>query len=433
VTETIKKPSTPPAQITTHLGRLVVLYSPGNRKPERSAPMPGPGGLLLLGRDADRGLGLCAHDPHASRLHARLAWDLGGATHRLTDADSANGTFVQGERIDSKLLCPGDVLRIGDTLLWCDPRPPDSLTNDKVERTARSELSVLIQGETGSGKELLANEIHAKSGRTGPLLAINCATLSRELIMAELFGHTRGAFSGAERARSGLFVAAHDGTLFLDEVGDLPLELQPALLRALEEGKVRPVGSDTTVPAKPRILAASHVDLRAAVETGCFRADLLARLAQVTLPVLPLRATKDRILPLLEHFVAEAGGSLEITTDAAEALFLWPFPENVRELRTLARTSVVLRGPHVILDVAALAGTNPRLVRRGSFNPSLAPDPAGGDAAAAPVAAGAKREALRDLLSRHDGNISAVAQQLGKSRSYVYRWMKNFGLNPDEG
>src|SRR5262249_54893904 len=157
---------------------------------------------------------------------------------------------------------------------------------------------MLIQGETGTGKEVLAQAIHGASGRSGAFVPVNCATLPADLAAAELFGHERGAFSGANNARPGLFRAANGGTLFLEEVGDLPLPLQPTLLRALQEGRVRPVGSEREVTVDVRVVAATHVDLERAVEAGGFRSDLLGRLAHVVTTLRPLRERRREILAL---------------------------------------------------------------------------------------------------------------------------------------
>jgi transcriptional regulator with GAF, ATPase, and Fis domain len=159
---------------------------------------------------------------------------------------------------------------------------------EQIGRAATSRFPILLLGETGTGKELSARSIHEQSGRPGGFVPLNCATLSRELAGAELFGHARGAFSGATNARPGLFRSADAGTLFLDEIGDLPLELQAAFLRVLEEGKVRPLGADQEVPVDVRVLSATHVDLELAVVNNLFRSDLLARLAHVVLRMPPL-------------------------------------------------------------------------------------------------------------------------------------------------
>lgn len=344
-------------------GSLTVLFSPDATAIGRSIAAPGPGAELGVGRDVE---GLCIEDAHLSRRHASVTWNATARHHQFTDANSANGTFVEGRAVEYELLDDGAVIRIGDTLLLYRAQPLKPI-EEKMVRAARSDLFVVIQGETGAGKEVLAQQIHEASGVQGPLVAVNCATFSRELIAAELFGHTRGAFSGAERARRGLFVEANEGTLFLDEVADLPLDLQPALLRAVEEGVVRPVGADRPVPARPRILAATQVDLRKAAVEGRFRTDLLARLAQITLSVPPLRETRERVMPLMVEFAKAEGCTLRVTPDAAEALHLWSFPENIRELRSLARSCAVLTGPEAVVDLEFLADANPSIVERGSF------------------------------------------------------------------
>src|SRR5258708_97826 len=181
----------------------------------------------------------------------------------------------------------------------------------------------------------ISRRLHQRSGRTGDFIAVNCAALPRELAAAELFGHVRGAFSGAIQARRGLFVAAHLGTLFLDEVGELPKELQALLLRALEERKVRPIGSDAEVRVDARILAATHRDLERDCREGHFREDLYARLAQVVIEIPPLRDRRTEILPLLRQFISR---DVTMSADTVEALLTWAWPHNIRELKALGQS-----------------------------------------------------------------------------------------------
>jgi DNA-binding NtrC family response regulator len=286
---------------------------------------------------------------------------------------------------------------------------------ETVMQAAPSMATVLLLGESGTGKELLARGIHAHSGRNGPFVAVNCAALPAELAATELFGHTRGAFSGAGSARSGLFRAAEHGTLLLDEIGDLPADLQGYLLRTLQEGSIRPVGSDRELPIDVRILAATHVDLAEAVRRGGFREDLLSRLTQLTVRVPPLRARRTEILRLAREFAP----GIELTASAAEALLIWRWPSNVRELRALVESHVALNPGAVPLRAKELVGRLPSAEQVLKRDPSPEPQDEG---------EGDLRDQLSQALARHRGNISEVARELGKPRTKIYRWIEALGL-----
>ena len=224
--------------------------------------------------------------------------------------------------------------------------PPMRAVFDLIERVAPSDVSVLIHGETGSGKELVAKALHEQSRRKGkPFLAENCAAVPPNLLESELFGHKRGSFTGAVADRPGHFVAANGGTLFLDEIGDMPLEMQAKLLRVLQEGEVRPVGSNKTTKVDVRIVAATHRDLVAMCKTGGFREDLYFRLNVVTIELPPLRERKGdvRLLArhLLESVAAEIGREVRISDEALAALEQWTWPGNVRELENELRRAAV--------------------------------------------------------------------------------------------
>jgi DNA-binding NtrC family response regulator len=379
-----------------------------------------PQGLVLVGRGVETGLRVS--DERLSRLHFRIVWDAVVGSYRCADAGSANGTFLNGSRMESALLNPGDVIRAGRTLLVVRPLEAESPADAEVQRLAKSGLPVLISGETGTGKERLARRLHEASGRTGALVSINCGTLSRELAAAELFGHTRHAFSGADVARVGLFRSADGGTLFLDEIGDLPQAVQPALLRVLQERSLRPVGSDRELPVDARIVAATHRDLEKDVREGRFREDLLARIAHGVLTVPPLRARRWQILRLARDFAPE----LTLTTSAAEGLLLWTFPRNVRELKAVMESLRANPPPDRMVRARDLAPRIPAPDHRGHHTErALASAPS----AAEPGTS--KREALILLLRKHRGSIAVVARDLGKPRSQVYRWMRQYGLSKD--
>ncbi len=225
---------------------------------------------------------------------------------------------------------------------------------DVVERVAASTVPVLLTGETGTGKGLLARVIHAESGRSGPLVVVNCAALPDNLLESELFGHVKGAFTGAATSRPGLFAEAARGTIFLDEIGEMPLPLQAKLLRVLESGAVRPVGSEREIPFDVRVVAASNRDLAEASRAGEFREDLLYRLDVVRIELPPLRHRREDVLPLAQHFLAEARSKhpgatvLRFSAAASDLLAAHEWPGNVRELQHVVERAVVLsRGEEV--------------------------------------------------------------------------------------
>jgi hypothetical protein len=400
---------------------LFVVHSPDAKLVSQPVALPPPGETLVVGRSVSPGLAI--DDKRLSRLHFRVVWDAIQSGYRLGDAGSANGCFVDGELIRTHLLMSGDVVRAGDTLFVyrevVDGQSPDELSS----KIAPTPHAVLIQGETGVGKELMAKQLHQRSGRRGAFVALNCATLPRELVASELFGHVRGAFSGATSERPGLFVSANGGTLFLDEVADLPLEQQPALLRVLQERSVRPIGSEQQVPIDVRVVSATHVDLEAAVERGAFRGDLLARLSPFVIRLLPLRERRAELLALFQDVAREERAALSLSADAAEALLLWSYPYNVRDVQAIVRAFSVL-GRGALLDLDFLEQHEPELVSAGSFNQ-------GGDAQQDSQSPTERRELIESLLVRHRGNVSLVAKALGKPRGQLYRWMSSLGLSAE--
>jgi transcriptional regulator with GAF, ATPase, and Fis domain len=255
------------------------------------------------------------------------------------------------------------------------------------------------------------------SGRKGGFVAVNCAALGTDLAASELFGHARGAFSGATAGRSGLFRAAEGGSLLLDEIGDLPIELQGHLLRTLQEGTVRAVGSDVEEAVDVRVLAATHVDLDEAERQGQFRGDLLARLAHVVLDVPPLRARRCELIRLTREFAP----GLTLTPNAAEALLIADWPGNVRALRALIEAHGAMQGSDTVLarDLVARLSSARTVLNRASGTEPPAP----------PSATHDRRKRLVELLRKHDGNISQVAREFGKPRAQIYRWLRTLGLS----
>jgi DNA-binding NtrC family response regulator len=280
-------------------------------------------------------------------------------------------------------------------------------------------------GATGTGKARLAERLHQLSGRD-PLVAINCGALPRELVASELFGHVRGAFSGASAAHAGMFVKAHGGTLFLDEICELPSDVQPVLLRALDGHGIRPVGGNVEQAVDVRVIAASNADVPAAIANGTFRADLHARLTARVLSLPPLASVRERIVGLVGTLARETQAPTSWSADALEALLLWDWPYNIRQLRSLveAHRGVVPSGE--LVSIAHLGQVRSEIAahfaacRNGTKSPS--------------PAAELGRAEVEQLLGRFGGNVSAVAKELGKSRTATYRLMQRVGvpLSEDE-
>lgn len=407
---------------------LVVVHTPDKGAVGRVIPLNHE--AVLVGREVEGPGGVGLEDARLSRLHFRVTFDGRTDTHRVTDARSRNGTFVGGSRLETAVLRRGDVIRAGDSVFVYAAPNPLAKVKERIARVARSDLAVLLLGETGTGKERFARAVHELSGRGGAFVAVNCAALPRELLGSELFGHTKGAFSGAAQPRQGLFLSAAGGTILLDEIGDFPLELQPVLLRALQEKVVRPIGSDQEIPVDVRIVAATHQKLENSVRTERFRADLFARLAQSVVEVPPVRERRVEILALSAELARAASRDIEFSADAAEALVRHSWPFNVREIESLVRGFVATE-PEPKLRLRYLKEYHAGLVL------GFRDDGAGVDAtnrplpAAAAASAPPDRAALESILVRHGGNVSAVAKELGKERAQVYRWLKSFGLDPE--
>ena len=317
-----------------------------------------------------------------------------------------------------------------------------------LERFAQSGLSVVIAGETGTGKEVVARELHRLSGRSGPLQAVNCAAIPANLIESELFGYKRGAFSGADRDKLGIVAAANGGTLLLDEIGDMPLEAQAKLLRVIQTREVYPLGATHAHHIDVRFLCATNRDLRALVKEQRFRGDLLSRLDEWSISLPPLRDRKEDIFLLARTLLARHGhGAKQLSFPFMLALLHYDWPYNVRELeaclrRAAAVTDAVVLDPHYlpepVREAMALYGTRadaePHAVgsvpppAMGSVPPpAMAAPPAPRRRAQAP-----SEDALRQLLAQHRGNVAAVGRELGKERMQVHRWMQRYGIVVDD-
>jgi transcriptional regulator with GAF, ATPase, and Fis domain len=304
-----------------------------------------------------------------------------------------------------------------------------------VENLQLSDVTILITGESGTGKEVLARAIHAHSARrNGPFVAVNCAALPGELLEAELFGHVRGAFTGAVRDRAGRFELASDGTLFLDEVGDVPLHLQVKLLRVLQERTFERVGESRPRTSSARIIAATNKDLRRAVETGAFREDLYYRLRVFPVELPPLRERREDIEPLASFLLGRVGGrhgrALRFSPDAIRVLLAYPWPGNVRELENALEYAVTVAKGHTLMPEDL-----PPEVLAGAANHAPVPPadvPAASHATAAPAHA-ARREPgeaprIRAALEAHHWSRAETAAALGMSRTTLWRKMRELGL-----
>ncbi len=309
--------------------------------------------------------------------------------------------------------------------------PAMQRVHDLVARVADSESSVLITGESGTGKEVVAHAIHRQSRRReGPFVAVNCAAMPEALLESELFGHVRGAFTDAREARHGLFVEARRGTIFLDEIGDMPLGLQPKLLRALQERRVRPVGGTSEVPIDARFITATNRDLESAVDERRFREDLYFRINVIHVELPPLRARVGDILPLAQRFLRELAGRAGkdvtgISPAAAAKLIAYPWPGNVRELQNCVERAVALtRHEQILVD-----DLPDRIQLHRSSSLVL-----GGDdpSELLPMEEVERRYILR-VLEAVAGNKTAAARVLGFERKTLYRKLERFGVEPEKG
>jgi len=291
-----------------------------------------------------------------------------------------------------------------------------------LERAAASDATVLLTGETGTGKEAAAESIHTASVRgEGPFIVVDCGAIPPNLLESELFGHEKGAFTGAVAARKGAFEAASGGTIFLDEVGELTLDLQPKLLRALEKREVKRVGSNEYVPVDVRVIAATNRELRAEVNAKRFRSDLYYRLAVLEVRLPPLRERPEDIPPLVERILLDIDAAnrpeAQVVRDGEflDQLTGHPWPGNVRELRNHIERSLALREPAALEgDVgdlgASASAAVPLKIARERWTRSF------------------ERRYVEDALRRHQNNVAAAARAAGVGRMYFYRLLWKYGL-----
>lgn len=385
-------------------------------------------------------------DDYVSSRHCELYWD--GDQVMLRDLGSTNGTKVAGMQVRELRLEPGAEILCGKTSLvfaviertrrlrskshsWTVPllgqAPAFTQLARQIERVAPLSQNVFIHGETGTGKELVAAALHELSLRKDrPFIALNCGAISKELMESELFGHEKGAFTGAQQRRAGAFELASGGTLFLDEVGELPLELQPKLLRVLETGRFRRVGGREELQVDVRVFSATHRDLTEAIRMGRFREDLYYRLYILPVELPTLRQRLEDIPLLIDFFVEQACPAdrpMTVASDVCALLKTHEWPGNIRELRNLV--------------YRALAFCEGSVLRKEHFLPFFKPtraaaDERGDDAPAIRALSPIKqkeREAIVEILRACDGNQSVAAKKLGIGRTTLYYKIKEYGID----
>ena len=381
-------------------------------------------------------------DGFMSGFHAKIKKNR--SSWQLFDNDSKNGVFLNGEKMaGEESLRDSDVFEIGNSFwvfrtgvnqhyrqslskkienfenvhgLKHTFNPELEETFNQLEKVAETDLPLLIHGETGTGKEWIAQFSHERSSRPGNFVPVNCGALSETLVESEFFGHTKGAFSGAVSEKKGYFKSAEKGTVFLDEIGELPLKAQSTLLRVLQEKEVTAVGSAKAQKIDFRIMAASHIDLEAAVKSGAFRSDLYQRLSGHNVSVFPLRERKEDLGVLIRNICSRIQPSWKghFTRNALRKIATYSWPGNIRELEHALRTAMALCSSQSI-GTEELKGLSWESVESAIE----------GDAKSE------RKEHLIASLKKHDGNISAVAREFGKARVQIRRWCSKYGIDTD--
>jgi len=456
VTTTIAQPDR--RQIHIRKGRLTCVSGP-----DAGTSWNVEGDLTRIG--SLKGSSVTLQDTTVSRRHAEIIRTPSGVL--LRDSGSTNGTFVGNVRVREVYLTPETRFKVGKTVLVFAPadevievEPSSSDRLDAlvgrsyvmrevfglIERVAPTDLTVLITGETGTGKELASRAVHNLSRReNGPLRIFDCGAAPENLIESELFGHAKGAFTGAIGDRAGLFETADGGTVFLDEIGELPIDLQPKLLRVLEQRQVKRVGSTRTFKVDVRVVAATNRDLRTEVAEGRFREDLYYRLNVVELRLPPLRERQVDLVLLIDHILQRANynpGVDSISKEVQEIFEAYHWPGNVRELvNVIERALPFTDGPMITLDAlpeAIRAASKSNAAKRpGSGATFQPPDIAGEDGSISDIPfKDAKdqliqvfeRQYLIDLLDRYGGNISRAARAADMDRKSITRLLKKHGI-----
>ena len=442
-----------------HRHRLVVVDGP-----DRGVEVEVPRTSLTIGTASTNDLVLT--DTTVSRRHCILAVE--SERYVLRDLDSTNGTELDGTPIREAFLAPGARIRIGDTEIVFQPRKRweriDVSRADHfgalygtadgmravfslLAKLAPTDLGCIIAGETGTGKELAARAVHDHSPRADrPFVVVDCGAISDNLIESELFGHERGAFTGADRQRIGAFETAHGGTVFLDEIGELPIELQPKLLRVLERKEIKRLGGSRLMDVDVRVVAATHRDLLAMVREGTFREDLYYRLAEVVVELPPLRDRLGDLPVIAERMLFEMAEEGEaprtLSPDAITALSRRTWPGNVRELRNVLKRAVVMSStPVLTASDLKLDAIRPLRQVPGSDVPAgEAPADAQVEVAddlpikdardrwVAPM----EREYLLRVIRRCGGDLDKAAEEAGIHRKSLERLLRQHGLKAND-
>ncbi|MEZ4368257.1 MAG: sigma 54-interacting transcriptional regulator [Kofleriaceae bacterium] len=413
---------------------------------------------------ARRGNDVQLSDSKVSGLHAEIRLDDRG--YRLRDLDSTNGTFVGGLRVNDIYVPPGTQITVGGTRIRFEPLGESvevELAADdrfgsmigrsvkmrelfaRLAKLAASDATVLISGETGVGKELVAEALHEQGPRAdGPFVVLDCGSIPPNLIESELFGHERGAFTGATGSYPGAFERAHGGTVFLDEIGELPLAMQPKLLRVLEAKEVRRVGGAKTFEVDIRVVAATNRDLGVEVNRGRFREDLFYRLAVARVQVPPLRDRREDLPLLIDHILASTPGGEQavIAQETIDLMMRHDWPGNVRELRNVIERAVLLA--EAPTDEEAFRRAPPPMPAKSELSTTSTPSQTASQEGAAMVVpidvsipfktakasviGEFERRFIARLLAQHDGNISAAARAAGIDRMSIHKMLHRLGL-----
>jgi two-component system, NtrC family, response regulator HydG len=381
-------------------------------------------------------------DPTVSRRHAAFEPTAKGA-YRLNDLGSTNGVVVDGVRVGEAFVRGGELVRFGSSAVRLEravatadgPPLPNAIRFGRTfgasvamrrlyplcERLARARVPVVIEGETGTGKEVLAESLHEMGGSKGPFVVFDCTTVSPQLVEAELFGHVRGAFTGAERHRAGVFEEADGGTLLIDEIGDLDLSLQSKLLRVIDRGELRRVGGQQTTKVDVRVLAATRRDLDKEVAAGRFRDDLFHRLAVARIELPPLRERHGDLPLLVRQFVQEMGGERTLASEILARFAEYSWPGNIRELRNLVARYVALGvdvDPPVPPSRAALGQRPAAPGGRDEWLDALVARDIPFPIARRRTVEEFERRYVAAILARHGGNVAQAAKASGLALRY---------------
>ena len=435
-------------RVITSLGGAAIGAAPVPAKlvvvngPDEGTEQPLQGSVTI---GSDKSCDLVLTDSAVSRKHVRI--DSVAGLFKVRDLGSRNGTFLGGTRISDAAVPLGAVVQLGESAIAVQPRfymrevapTTDTRFGDlygkslamrevfaMLARVAPSDINVLVEGESGTGKELAARSIHAASSRASkPYVVFDCTSIPRELAESELFGHKRGAFSGATDDRLGAFQQADGGTICLDEIGELPLDLQPKLLRVLETGEVRRVGDDDVKRVDVRVVAATNRDLGAEARRGNFRSDLYYRLEVMKVRMPPLRHRPEDIAGLVTHLLRGKLADAAIEGDNLKRLVSYTWPGNVRELRNVLERAVAFAGPNptfaqLVFNLGPMT-ESPATI--GISFPGVA-TPMPFKDAKGELLAQFERAYVEGLLARHKGNVSQAAAAAQLSRKHLYDLIK---------